>query len=279
MTIIGTPIDRLHQKHDLLVKLGLLFGPLKQLIDHPSSFDEVERTEIIARYSAEWPSLANEFEKFCKSKQGHSYEIEYIKFYNGLYGVITQLAQGISLKEVLPKQIEIASCAIDEIPTQKSEIIKDGSPFTAYCRLLELCKSEARKKLIWIDPYFDASIFSRFLSNIRKDVEVILVTSEPRPSSRRDKDRWANFLDVSRLYAIERGPDRYRLIVNPDLHDRWIVFDDERIYALGGSAKDAATKDCFTIASVKAAKINLERIQSHIETGKECFGPSLHEHP
>ena len=97
-------------------------------------------------------------------------------------------------------------------------------------------------------------------------------------SRKRDKDRWENFLDISRLYAKERGPDKYRLIFQPDLHDRWVVFDNKRIYSLGGSAKDAGVKDYFTITSVRATKVNLESIDSHINTGTELFGPNTKPH-
>jgi hypothetical protein len=83
---------------------------------------------------------------------------------------------------------------------------------------------------------------------------------------------------VSRLFAQERGPDRYRLIVNPNLHDRWVVFDEKRIYSLGGSAKDAGYRDYFTIASVDASPANLQAIQDQINNGVEWFGPKCPNH-
>jgi hypothetical protein len=88
-----------------------------------------------------------------------------------------------------------------------------------------------------------------------------------------------SFLDISYLYAQEHSPEKYRLIVQPDLHDRWIVFDDKRIYALGGSAKDAGVKDYFTITSVKATQDNLRHIKNHIDTGRELFEPKVQTHP
>jgi hypothetical protein len=271
LTIIAVPTDRLRQKHELFIKLGMLFGPLHRLIGQPANFNDREKAETVARYSAEWRDLASQFREFSIGQPGCSYEIEYQIFFNALNGVIQRLMNGATLGKVLPDQYAKALSSIDAIPvSETSEILEAGSPFKAYCKLRELCESNATKSLIWIDPYFDASVFHRYLSSIRGNVPVILVTSEPsESSSKRDKNRWDAFLDVSSLYAQENGPDKFRLIIQPNLHDRWVVFDDKLIYALGGSAKDAAARDYFTITIVDATAKNLERIQRHIETGEE----------
>lgn len=138
---------------------------------------------------------------------------------------------------------------------------------------------DATKSLTWLDPFLGANIFYRYINSVRPLVPVTLVTSEPGShAGSRDRNRWNEFLDVSRLYAQERGHSLYRLVVQPNLHDRWVMFDDKRIYALGGSVKDAGNKDYFTITSVEASPANLQRIQTQIDTGTEFFGPNTLQH-
>lgn len=267
--VIGLPTDRLRQKQDFLVKLGMLLGPLQRLIEHPTDFNEREKAETLARYFAEWHTLINQFDGFCNGQPGYSYRIEFMRFFKALNDLETSLINGVQLEKILPDCWARAQTAIESVPVpQTSEILEAGSPFKAYCKLRDLCESEAKKSLIWIDPYFDANVFYRYLSGIRENVPVILVTQEP-PSNKRDKYRWEAFLDVSSLYAQEHGKDNFRLLIQPNLHDRWVVFDNKLIYALGGSAKDAAARDYFTITNVETTENNLERIERHISTGIE----------
>jgi hypothetical protein len=57
-----------------------------------------------------------------------------------------------------------------------------------------------------------------------------------------------------------------------------LVLDEKRIYAVGGSAKDAASTDYFTIASVEPTPANLQCIADTINDGDEWFGPNSHTH-
>ncbi len=272
--------DRLRQKSELHFKLGRLFGPLLELIEYHDRYDEQQKAEILARYFAEFQSLMVEFEAFCRGQPGHDYAIQSIKFVNALVSVRSGLVRGESLPDTVRPGLAIAQAAIDAIPVPRTSIILEaGSPFTAYCKLRELSEVDATKAITWLDPYMGASIFHRYISGVRPAVPVTLVTCEPGiNANKRDKQRWTEFLDTSRLYAGERGPALYRLVVQPQLHDRWVVFDEKRIYGLGGSVKDAGAKDYFTISGVEASPENLRRIQDHIDTGIEWFGPSANVH-
>ena len=273
-------MDRLQQKNSLFIKLGALFGPLLRLVEHPDQYNYQERAETIARYSAEFRKILTEFYEFAQGQSGHYYEIEYSKFNSALYGVVNRLQNNQPLIHVVKEQFIIAQAALDDIPVRPtSVIIEAGSPFTAYCKLKELCEVDATSSLVWLDPFFSASIFHRFLSSVRATVPVTLVTREPAThAGKRDQARWTEFIDISRLFAQERGPALYRLVIQPNLHDRWIIFDTKRIYALGGSVKDAGDKDYFTITSVEASPENLQKIQNHTDTGKELFGPQTPHH-
>jgi hypothetical protein len=171
--------------------------------------------------------------------------MEVHKFIRALRAIKDGLIQGAPLEAIVSEQLSVAQAAIDAVPVSRTSVILEaGSPCTAYCRLRELCESDATTSLVWLDPFCAARIFHRYVASVRPQVPVTLVTSEAGPhASNRDRTRWAEFLDVSRLHAQERGTVLYRLLVQPNLHDRWIVFDGKRIYALGGSAKDAGNRD------------------------------------
>lgn len=273
-------MDRLSEKLDMLVKLGRLFGPLERLIETPKDFDEQERAETLARYFAEFSKLDEEFRIFSKGQPGHNYQLEYSKFYGALYGVAKRLKQGHALEDVVQENLKIARDAIQAIPIPRSSVILEaGTPFTAFCRLRSLCEADAKYSLTWFDPYFDANIFHRYLQFVHEEVSVTLVASEPSQNAgRANRERWNDFLDISRLFAAERGYDKYRLVIANSLHDRWLVLDEKRIYSVGGSAKDAASKDVFTITGVEPSSSNLQCIADTISNGDEWFGATSQSH-
>ena len=84
-------MDRLQQKNSLFIKLGALFGPLLKLVEHPDQYNYQERAETIARYSAEYNNLINEFNEFAQGQPGHYYRIEFNKFSAALHGVCSKL--------------------------------------------------------------------------------------------------------------------------------------------------------------------------------------------
>ncbi|HEU5124631.1 MAG TPA: hypothetical protein VFW05_11275 [Verrucomicrobiae bacterium] len=273
-------MDRLQHKHSLFVKLGALFGPLQHLIAHPDQYDEQERAEVLGRYCAEYSILEKEFRDFVEGQPGHRYLIQYSEFSSALNSVRVRLTGKQSLEIVVNEEFTKAVSAIDAVPIPKTSVILEaGSPFTAYCRLRQLCEMDATTSLKWLDPYFDASVFHRFLSDVRPKVPVTLITCEPGThAGKQNKDRWTRFLDVSRLYAQERGIASYRLVVQPSLHDRWVIFDSKRIYNLGGSIKDAASRDYFTITTIESTQSNLEAVENIIISGTEFFGPNTPIH-
>ncbi|QDV80283.1 hypothetical protein [Botrimarina mediterranea] len=273
-------MDRLDAKLDMLLKLGRLFGPLERLIEAPEDFNEQERAETLARYFSEFPKLNDECRKYSVGQAGHNYQIEFEKFFNALYGVFRQLQAGHELEKVVRNSVKDARDAIQAIPVPRSSVILEaGTPFTAFCKLRSLCEADAIRSLVWFDGYFGANIFHRYLQFVPDEVCVTLVAAEPGDrAGRPNRHRWEEFLDVSRLFAAEHGHDRYRLIIAKSLHDRWLVLDEKRIYAIGGSAKDAASTDYFTIASVEPTTANLQCIADTTSNGDEWFGPNSQSH-
>ena len=228
----------------------------------------------------EYPKLQGEFRTFSKGQPGHDYIVQYLHFQAALSSIRDVLVDKSKFEDIVPSEFSKAQAAIDAIPIPPTSVILEaGSPFTAYCRLHELCEIDATISLVWLDPYLDASIFHRYLASVRPHVYVTLVACEPSPNAnKRDKARWSEFLDLSRFYAQERGASAYRLIQQTSLHDRWVVFDDKRIYNLGGSAKDAGSRDYFTITPIDPSDTNLRIIQKLTTSGIELFGPTTPVH-
>ncbi len=275
-------MDRAQQKNELLIKLGALFGPLQRLVASPESYDEQERAEVIARYCAEFPKLMREFQAFSVGQPAHDYTIQYYNFHNAVYEVMSKLRTGQSeLPDILSRTLPLAQAAIAAIPIPRDAAIFEAqTPFSTYCKLKDLVEGDATNSIVWVDAYMASSIFHRYLRDLTFQASVTLVTCEPKATAaKRDEDRWTSFLDVSRLYALERGPTSYRLVVHQGLlHDRWLLLDHKRLYTLGGSAKDAGDKQYFTLARLDASTENLKKVQNHVDTGKEYFGAKTPQH-
>lgn len=275
-------MDRLREKQELLVKLGALFGPLQRILQRPDQYDEQDRARAVAQFWSESHVLNAEVTAFTLAEQGCNYYVQQAQFWSAVHSVISGLANNNgTLESLVPPAFTKALGAIDAIPIPRSSVIlESGTPFTTYCKLRSLCEVDAISDIVWVDPYLASNIFHRMISAVRDGVAVTIVTAEPRATApKKDKERWAELLDVSRLYANEHGQSVYRLIVHPDsLHDRWIMFDKKRIYTFGGSAKDAGDRQYFTIAPLESSVQNLTQIQVHIDSGKEYFGPSTALH-
>jgi hypothetical protein len=275
-------MDRARQKSELLMKLGALFGPLDSLVAAPADYDEQERAEIIARYCAEYPQLILEVRTFCMAQAGHKYSIQETRFVRALAGVELDLLNHRDLGSILPVAKSDARSAVDEVPVPRDSVILDAnSPFAAYCKIRDLCETEATKEMAVVDAYMDATIFHRFLRYVRPASAITLVTSELKPTAGpRDHRRHAELLDVSRLFAQERDTVHYRLLLQPAgvLHDRWMRFDNKRLINLGGSSKDAGDRQYFTIAHLDPTPGNLQKFQEHIDSGAEYYGPATPTH-
>lgn len=272
-------MSRLREKNELFIKLGALFGPLQRLVERPQDYNEQEKAEIIARFAFEKEEMNRRFGVFAAGQAGHDYHIERRLFIRTLGYLLNDFSTGVDLSEAVSSKLALAQSAIAAIPIPSESVILDaGSPFSTYCILKDLCESDATNELIWIDAYLDSTIFHRYLRGVREDVSVTLVTEEPRTGSRRDQQRWNEFLDISRLYSQERG-NHYRLVVYQAgvLHDRWVCFDAKRVFSLGGSVKDASNRQYFTLARLDSSPENLQKIQAHVG-GPEYFGPSGPNH-
>lgn len=273
-------MDRLAQKLDLLTKLGRVFGPLQEIAENPGDYDQQDREEAIARYHSDGQALNEDVRSFITSQSGHFYQSQYKQFLTAMNAANKTLESGSEISPVLATRLASARDAIYSIPVPRSSVILEArTPFTAYCKLRALCEADAADSITWFDPFFSSDIFHRYLQFVDQAVNVTLIAEAPSPTAgKRNKRRWEDFLDISRLYAKERGVDHYRLLVSSSIHDRWLILDMNRIYSLGGSAKDAAFKDLYTIATVEASEPNLATISGAIDDAEEWFGPTVDTH-
>lgn len=163
--------------------------------------------------------------------------------------------------------------AILTIPTDvDSQILEAHSPFQAYCRIKAFCETTGQR-LVWADPYMGPGLFHRYLNGLPEQVEVALVTKD-----RSSTTEYADFLDVSRLFAQERGSNKYRLVTEQGFHDRCLRCDDQ-LYHLGGSAKDAGRRSDFTITKMEPTAENFKQLDDLFNGGTELFGPTNPNHP
>ena len=81
---------------------------------------------------------------------------------------------------------------------------------------------------------------------------------------------------VSELLA-KQYPGRYQFCVSSEQHDRHIRVDDEVLH-LGGSPKDAAKADYFTISNLDPVQSNHAFLDGIISRATEWFGPSTPTH-
>ena len=262
-------MNRKEQQSDLIYKLGLLFGPLHEIANHPERFNAHSRSKIGAKFFAEIPKFEGEVNSFTRSEPGHVYQREWRNLHSAFHalssGIEEHLENPAALKALLEEKSEAIIKGILAIPVPTESLILEAhTPFSTYCIVKDLCQTVA-ERLIWVDRYLDASLFYRYLRDIPINVEVTLLTW---PETKRNSKDFSQFVEASTLYAAERGPDNYKLIVHEDIHDRWLCCDDQ-IYVLGGSIKDASKKNYFTLSKVDPTQENLIKIDQLISTGEE----------
>ena len=84
-------------------------------------------------------------------------------------------------------------------------------------------------------------------------------------------------MDVSKLFAHEREPQKYRLIESRNFRDRWLRCDD-KMFTLGGSIKDF-DRGPFTMSRLDTTASNRQHFDDAVAQGVEIFGPNHTSHP
>ncbi|MBW9264918.1 MAG: hypothetical protein K1563_12785 [Candidatus Thiodiazotropha sp. (ex. Lucinisca nassula)] len=274
-------MDRKRQQADIIFRLGRLLGPLEFAASFPDRFDADEQERICARFLADLPIFYNEVVQFCDGEAGHRYGRQQ-EVIAGCYNDLQNKAVHTQRIEDLQSPLQVNRDRIIEqvlsIPVPiDSTIYEARTPFSTYCLVKDLC-STSRQQLVLLDRYFDQTVFHRFFTDTPSATQVTLVTlPSSQIRSKNDRKRHSEFIDVSRLFAQERGPQGYRLIENGNFHDRWLRCDD-KLFTLGGSIKDL-DRGPFTISRLDSIDQNKQQFNDAISQGTELFGPTQSTHP
>ncbi len=269
-------MKRKEQQAELIYKLGLLLRPIQELIDYPGQQTPQTRSRACAKFASDLTGYLHNVMAFSQSEPGHRYDFEW----NAIFECLNRFGDELNAKrdqtDELRKALDPAQTKATRlllsIPTEVvSEILEAHSPFQAYCKLKVFCEATSQK-IIWADPYMGAGLFHRYLNDLPDSVAVSLVTKD-----RRSNAEYQSFLDISRLYANQRGPSKYQLVVESTNHDRWLQCDDQ-LYHLGGSAKDAGKRSDFTISKLEPTPENFQKLSALVASGTELFGQTTLVH-
>jgi hypothetical protein len=255
------------QKLEFAYKVGLLFGPLEELLKMSEAERRARQSAVVAQFCANRTVLMQEFAKFA-SQPGMNFEPEKLKFQRALTRVSDIVAHGQNVEVGLYSRRTDAMSAINSIPHEEiSESVRGGNPFQAYCKLVEILKLEVRKEIIWLDPYFDDRLFYLYLAKVRQEAKITLVTEEPK-SGKKDNDRFKAFTQVAMLFREERGLEYFELRISQSIHDRTLAIPDHKIYSLGGSVKDAARRDSFAISALLPSERNFSDVRDQVSASE-----------
>lgn len=270
-------VSRKEQQAELLICFGQLISSLEELVADTKLQTPQTRAKSSAKFAHDKPLFLRMISTFCKGEVGHDYVVESAlitgklnSFTNGLSAIRDnkeKLERALQdLRNVVKSNILTIPCELD------MEVFDSSSPFTSYLKIRAIVES-ANKRLLFIDPWLGPGTLRRYFRDVQDKVKITVVTKQ-----RKGNSEFEDFIDLSKLYADEKGNDKYCLMYHPDLHDRYLQCDDT-VYHLGGSFKDAGRKSGFTITKIQALPDNKCTMEGLISQSSEQYGPSMDTHP
>jgi hypothetical protein len=283
----ATMKTRTEQRDELLTGLGMLIDPIRRLLfgdDDPGPRIPYVRSQ----FTNDLDAFRTEAINFCRPGK-HRFETELnvilraVNDFHGIFGAIQYPENVAHARTQFPQLVTAAQKAIQAVPCDDpGAILPAQSPYSTYLHLRSICRG-ASTRLGLFDPYLDAEAFHRYLNTIPDGVRLVIVTSSdimdlPSGSSptsgkalRRDR-----IVAVSELLASQ-FPDRYEFRVSTEQHDRHIRVDGTILH-LGGSAKDAAKQDYFTISNLDPIQSTHAFLDGIIARATEWYGPLVKPH-
>ena len=135
----------------------------------------------------------------------------------------------------------------------QQKIFYEGEIFDAFSFLVSLVE-QAEKSIVLIDNYVDVSGTLNILSKKKSGVQAIVFTSKNTKISKED------------VKEFEFQYPHLRVHCCSGFHDRFLIFDDEKVFHVGASLKDAGRK-CFAVMRItdpKTVKGLLDYIKNEI---------------
>jgi len=275
-------MGRKHEQAQLICQLGMLCGPLLKIAENKESYERDERSRTVARFFDEIGKFQTSFHHFTISESGHKYYPQEIQATKAI-GHVRNTAvndpddEDAFFSAVQKFKPDVLNIILSIPVTTESTIHQAQTPFSTYCFVNDLC-STAKKEIVWLDRYFDFKVFHRFFTEVNPNVLITLVTyPKSKLTSARDNDRYTSFMDMSRLFAQERGTKGYRLLVHKKFHDR-LLRCDNAMFALGGSIKDLEQGITFTITKLDVTPENKMECDYPVQHGEEIYGTNHSTH-
>jgi hypothetical protein len=262
---------------EILILLGELISPLEDLVRYPDQQTSQSRAKASAKFAHDRQSFLNRLNDFAKGEPGHDYHVENSVITGRMNRFLNQL-EGFrddtdALKEELSDLKKVVTSRLLAIPCEiEGDVVNANSPFSCFIKIRSIIET-AQSEVVIIDPYMSGSVIRRYMSAVDSNARVTVVTKR-----RAGGMEFGEFIDISKLYASERGPQKYRLMYHSDLHDRYLQCDNA-VYTFGGSFKDAANKSRFTITTVKSKTDGKDEIKNIIQQSIEQYGQSNNQHP
>lgn len=276
-------MNRKHEQADLIFRFGLIVGPVIVASRTPDNYESDERDRIIARMLNELPKVIDDMRAFCTSEPGHNYATQsstinqLFRDFRRFVMAVNTLHSSITIQATKFKDDVIRNLLSIPVPIDAA-IHEAMTPFSTY-RLLKDLGSTCRTRLTWFDRYFHHSFFHRHLADVPASVSITVVTwPKSKCKGASDTQRFDEFVNLSRTFAAERGPSKYRLVTTDDIHSRWVRFDD-RILVTGESIKDIDRMTTFTVSRIDNTPENHKALDDVIAGGTELFGPLTSTHP
>lgn len=120
-----------------------------------------------------------------------------------------------------------------------SKIFYKGEFYDAYSFIVKLIK-KAKKELVLIDNYVDNTTLD-ILSNKNTNVNLTIITSST--------------LTLTSINTFNKQYPTLSIKTSSTFHDRFLIIDNNELYIIGGSIKDAGKK-CFAIDKMNKVDLN-----------------------
>ena len=147
----------------------------------------------------------------------------------------------VELKQLeTDKKLEEVFNYIESNTEVKQKIFFDGQIYDAFSFIADLI-GKAQKKLILIDNYVDVNTLN-LLCKKKTGVDVLIATAGKGRLSTKD------------INKFNAQYPRLSVKTTTDFHDRFLVIDDQEVYLIGASIKNAGKKS-FAITKIEDGKI------------------------
>ena len=229
-------MSRKREQADLIFNLGQLVGPVLHVLGNVNLYDSDDCERVRARFFSDYVQFTTAVSTFTRNERGHVYQSREMAINSVVGGIVKSLRNSYpsrdpsSLRSEIEAKVEYITEVMLSIPVAIDSAIH-----------------EAHTPFVWLDRYFDLTIFHRYFVDTPRTAQITLVKklftlggsikelNKPftitwpasKFTSAKDKQRYNEFMDISKLFAAERGPPGYRPVTLADFHDRWLRADEQ----------------------------------------------------